>query len=151
MSRRPAAPRERFLWLVLLIICGSSALAQSPLLITSSKLPDGYEGDAYSATLTATGGMPPYVWSLRASTYPGLSLSPAGVLSGVPTTWASGSFVVRVADAAGTIRDGEVWLLIKERVRVWPACYPTWVLQSCSAKPHKTHLLVLTCFRVNSR
>ena len=46
-----------------------------PLSITSSaQLPDATEGSAYSATLTATGGTPPYSWALA----PGSSL-PAGL------------------------------------------------------------------------
>jgi uncharacterized protein (TIGR03437 family) len=112
-----------FPWLVLLIFWCSSALAQSPLLITSSQLPDGYEGEAYSAKLTATGGTPPYVWSLPWGPYGGLNVSPAGVFYGVPTTWGTFSFGVSVTDAAGTVVIGNIRLLLVARLKARPECY----------------------------
>ena len=66
-----------------------SAPPPAPLTISTTTLPGGTVGTAYSATLAATGGVPPYTWS--ASGLPGgLSLSGAGAISGTPT--ASGSF-----------------------------------------------------------
>jgi hypothetical protein len=54
--------------------------------ITTSSLPEGTVGVAYSATLSAAGGTPPYTWS--SSGLPaGLSLGALdGALSGTPTT-----------------------------------------------------------------
>src|SRR5438094_1196364 len=58
-----------------------------PLLqITSSQLPGGTVGSAYSATLSASGGTSPYSWSVSSGTLPtGLSLSSTGTISGTPT------------------------------------------------------------------
>ncbi len=54
--------------------------------ITTSSLPAGTVGTAYSVTLAGSGGISPYTWSLSSGTLPGgLSLSTAGVLSGTPT------------------------------------------------------------------
>ena len=54
--------------------------------ITTSSLPAGTVGTAYSATLAGSGGITPYTWTISAGTLPaGLSLSTAGVLSGTPT------------------------------------------------------------------
>ena len=50
--------------------------APAPLAITTSSLPTGTVNIAYSATLAASGGAPPYVWSLNSGALPsGLNLS----------------------------------------------------------------------------
>src|SRR5207245_9435345 len=73
----------------------------SPLQITSSQLPGGTVSSAYSATLSASGGTPPYSWSVSSGTVPtGLSLSSSGTLSGTPTVAGSFPFTVAVKDAA---------------------------------------------------
>jgi hypothetical protein len=58
------------------------------LSITAASLPNGLVGNVYpSQTLTATGGTPPYTWSLASGSLPaGLTLSPAGVISGTTTS-----------------------------------------------------------------
>ena len=74
----------------------------APLAITTVSLSAGKFGFAYSQTLTATGGITPYIWSLAAGSGPlptGLTLSAAGVLSGTPTAVGTFSFIVQVADA----------------------------------------------------
>jgi sugar lactone lactonase YvrE len=65
----------------------------APLSISTTSLPSGQEGTAYSTTLAATGGTTPYTWSQTGgtalSTY-GLSLNAAtGVISGTPEETAS--------------------------------------------------------------
>jgi hypothetical protein len=59
-------------------------------------------GSAYNATLSATGGTPPYSWSLvSGSVLPdGLSLSTNGTISGTPTTAGATNFSVQVADSS---------------------------------------------------
>src|SRR5438477_6536771 len=72
-----------------------------PLQVTSSQLPGGTVGSAYSATLNASGGTSPYSWSLSSGTLPtGLSLSSSGTLSGTPTVAGAFPFTVAVKDAA---------------------------------------------------
>ncbi len=68
-----------------------AALVSPPLNITTTSLPNGQVGSAYSATLAATGGTTPYTWSLTSGTLPaGLSLNPStGAVSGTPTATAS--------------------------------------------------------------
>jgi thermitase len=75
----------------------------SQLRITStSPLPSGTLGVAYSTTLLATGGTTPYVWSVDGGQLsPGLGLNSAsGEISGTPTTAGSFSFVIRVTDSS---------------------------------------------------
>jgi hypothetical protein len=71
------------------------------LAITTTSLPAGAAGTAYSQALAASGGTAPYTWSTTSGTVPpGLSLSSAGAISGTPTTNGSYSFTARVADSA---------------------------------------------------
>jgi len=58
-----------------------------PVTVTTQSLPDGQVGSPYTATLSASGGMAPYAWSLASGTLPsGLSLNSAsGVLAGLPS------------------------------------------------------------------
>ncbi|HEY3084666.1 MAG TPA: Ig domain-containing protein, partial [Candidatus Dormibacteraeota bacterium] len=71
--------------------------------ISSFAFHSGEVGLSYSAvTLGATGGLPPYSWSLAGGSLPpGLSLSAGGVLSGNNTTSGSFSFTVKVSDSGG--------------------------------------------------
>lgn len=71
------------------------------LSITTSTLPAGVVGVAYSQALVAAGGTTPYTWAVTSGSPPaGLSLGSSGVLSGTPTTAGSATFAVRVTDAA---------------------------------------------------
>jgi hypothetical protein len=59
----------------------------SPLAVTTTSLPAGTTGSAYTATLAASGGTSPYKWSLTAGSLPsGLSLNAAsGTITGTPS------------------------------------------------------------------
>jgi len=74
----------------------------SPLKITTkSPLPAARVGVAYSKSLVAKGGTPPYSWSVLSGTLPaGLSLSSAGVISGSPTNAGTSNFTVKVTDTS---------------------------------------------------
>ena len=68
--------------------------------ITTSSLPAGQVQTAYSSSLQATGGTPPYTWSLSSGLLPnGLSLSSSGTISGTPTLVGLFNVVVRVDDS----------------------------------------------------
>lgn len=98
--------------LLLITACGSSAFKStnnggsgggttSNPSITTSSLPAGTVGAAYSATLQASGGTPPYSWSLKSGSLPaGVSLSAAGTISGTPSSaGTAGSLIFEVTDA----------------------------------------------------
>jgi len=75
---------------------------QTLKITTKSPLAPGTEFVAYPSTqLQATGGVTPYTWSLaNGSTLPaGLSLSPAGIISGIPTVTGTFQFSVKVTDS----------------------------------------------------
>jgi Putative Ig domain len=81
----------------------------SPLSITtSSPLPSGIVGTRYSQDIQASGGTPPYRWSIRSGALPqGLTLSLDGVLSGTPTTAGSLSFIIQVTDSRSPQQSAE--------------------------------------------
>jgi Putative Ig domain len=74
----------------------------SPLCIETATLPSGVLKTAYSATLQAVGGDPPYKWSLASGSGPlppGLELNKStGTISGRPKTAGTYSFTLRVVD-----------------------------------------------------
>ncbi len=72
--------------------------------IVQPTLPGGQVGVPYSATLMATGGVVPYVWSVNTGSLPaGLALTSnpdgTGTISGTPTTLGTSTFTVQVADS----------------------------------------------------
>jgi hypothetical protein len=73
------------------------------LAITTAQLPSGTTGVPYYVTVTATGGIAPYTWSLRSGVLPaGLGMSTSsGSISGTPTKAGSYNFAVQVSDKAG--------------------------------------------------
>jgi len=92
------------------------------LAITASNLLPAVVGTPYSAMLTATGGQPPYQWSIVAGLLPtGLLLDAnTGALSGSPTQAGTFDFSVRGTDAASQIAQQPLSLAVSTR----PACGP---------------------------
>jgi len=76
------------------------SLAVAPALsVSTNSLPGGTIGAAYLQSLAATGGTPPYTWSLVSGTLPGgLTLSAGGSIAGTANAAGSFSFTVQVAD-----------------------------------------------------
>jgi serine protease len=69
--------------------------------VTTTSLDGGQVGVAYSQALEATGGTPPYAWSLDSGSLPaGLSLdSGSGAITGTPTSSGTASFTAKVTDS----------------------------------------------------
>ena len=73
--------------------------APPPPSITTTTLPGGTVGQPYNQTLQATGGTGTLTWSLSGGSLPAmLSLSPAGIISGTPTSTGTANFTVTVRD-----------------------------------------------------
>ncbi len=67
--------------------------------VATTALPDGLLHRRYDETLAATGGAPPYVWSVQGGSLPqGLVLDPGGTLSGPPGQLGIFRFTAQVAD-----------------------------------------------------
>jgi hypothetical protein len=69
--------------------------------VTSTSLPLGRQGQPYSATLAATGGLQPYTWTIdKGNLADGLTLDPAsGTISGTPTSFGGSNPTFKVTDA----------------------------------------------------
>lgn len=91
---------------------------------TTSPLPNGALGVAYSQTLQATGGIAPYTWS--ATGLPaGLTLAPTtGILSGTPTAGGTSTISVTVTDAANGKATASLSLTFGA-LAITPATLPT--------------------------
>ncbi|WP_229738970.1 beta strand repeat-containing protein [Edaphobacter dinghuensis] len=78
------------------------SITVNPAPTISGTLPIGSVGDAYTATLTASGGTAPLKLSFGSGSLPaGLSFdTTTGVISGTPTTVGTSSFTVKVTDAS---------------------------------------------------
>ncbi len=68
---------------------------------TATPLPEGGTGVNYSQSFAVAGGAAPYAWSLTGDGVPGLLLSPAGVLSGTPSSVGTFNLTVNVRDSGG--------------------------------------------------
>lgn len=68
--------------------------------ITTTTLPGGTTGQSYSQQLAATGGTPPYAWTVTVGAVPvGTALSSSGLLSGVTTDVETAAFTVTATDS----------------------------------------------------
>ena len=105
-------------------VSGSTGLTVTagPLTITTTALPAATAGVAYTATLTATGGTPPYTWSIATGTLPaGLTLTPAsGVISGTPTATGTSSFTVQVTAGAQSVTKALSITINPSVTMIWP-------------------------------
>jgi hypothetical protein len=94
----------------------SITVVPNDLTILTESLPDGTVGVAYSQALIASGGTPPYSWSIGAGSLPsGLSLASGDSITGTPTEQGVSSFELTVHDILGVnvARNLAIW--------VWPA------------------------------
>jgi uncharacterized protein YhjY with autotransporter beta-barrel domain len=72
-----------------------------PVTVNPATLPNGAVAAAYSQTVTASGGVAPYSFAVTAGALPaGLTLSPAGVLSGTPTAGGTFNFTITATDSS---------------------------------------------------
>jgi hypothetical protein len=75
----------------------------TPLVLTTQTLPAAPFGAAYSTSLAASGGTPPYSWSIVSGSLPaGLTFSSAGTISGTATAAGTSNFTVQVVDSGSS-------------------------------------------------
>jgi hypothetical protein len=99
-----------------------------PLVITNVGLPNGNVGAAYSAQLGATGGQPPYYWSIAtgsANPPAGLTLYSSGLISGTPTANKVSTFKVQATDANFTTTNKVLSITINSKPVLGS---PSWLM-----------------------
>ncbi|MFZ0796878.1 MAG: putative Ig domain-containing protein [Terriglobales bacterium] len=88
--------------LVAILICFSSSLAAQipPLAVVDEPLPTIEAGVEFHVLLHASGGAPPYVWSVASGDLPeGITLTSEGLLGGRPRTAGDFAVTLKVEDS----------------------------------------------------
>jgi hypothetical protein len=101
----------------------TTAITLSAFTITTSSVPAAVKATPYSETLSATGGQPPYQWSIASGSLPaGLQLSAStGTISGSATRTGTFTFNAQGTDAALHTAEQSFSLLVSA---TGPACGP---------------------------
>ncbi|MFH1377354.1 MAG: nucleoside hydrolase-like domain-containing protein, partial [Planctomycetota bacterium] len=89
--------------------------------ITTTTLPAGTQGQAYSATLLATGGNLPLTWSLASGSLPGGLTLTGNTISGSPTGAGTTNFRVRVVDSDSDSNERDFSIIISVAVPSAPS------------------------------
>lgn len=90
-----------------------SIVVVSPLSVATTSLPAGVVGRVYSGTLAATGGAPPYQWSVSSGTLPtGITLDASGTLTGTPGKAGDITVSFAVKDSTSTAQTAGVSLTV---------------------------------------
>ncbi len=81
-----------------------SIVISPPAITLACATSTGQVGVAYSSALVATGGVPPYTFSITSGSLPpGLTLNTStGAITGTPTTYGTFNFTAKVVDSTGT-------------------------------------------------
>jgi len=91
-----------------------SMAAYLEVTFTPAALPDGTAGAAYDVTFQASGGLPPYRYSLAGGSLPdGLALDAAGHLSGTPAMVGTWMCSVQVHDESGQAPSARYTVVIR--------------------------------------
>src|SRR5437773_942960 len=107
-----------------------------PLAITPGTMPLGEVGIAYpTVSFAATGGKPPYTWSINAGAPPpGITLASNSV-SGTPTAAGTAPFTIAATDAAGHVATSARSIVVQPALAVTGFCElsPCSVEAGCTA------------------
>src|ERR1700676_5143854 len=93
-------PKRLSQFIIVLLLCAGASWGQ-PMITTTSPLPDGVAGSPYNLPLNATGGFPPYTWSVIAGTLPNGFVLSGTVISGTSSITGTSIFTLLVKDIGG--------------------------------------------------
>jgi hypothetical protein len=94
-----------------------TAYPPSPLLLNGGTLPPGHVNAGYNFSVSPSGGLPPYSFSLAPGSDPlppGLFLSGTGLIFGTPTNSGTFSFTVRVTDQTPANADASFSIVVDQ-------------------------------------
>ncbi len=96
------------------------------LKVSTTSLPQGVVGTAYSQTLSATGGSGAgYTWTKSSGSLPaGLSLTSAGTISGTPTATGTATFSVQVTDSDSDTATASLTITVNAALSVTTTTLP---------------------------
>ena len=116
----------------------SIVVSPAPPMVMTTSLPGGTINTAYTqTTLAASGGTPPYTWSVSTGSLPpGISVSAAGVVSGMPTVVGTFDFTIQVKDASGAAATQALSIAVVAPIGA-PTCQPPTVqIDSSGTNPN---------------
>jgi hypothetical protein len=91
----------------------------SALSVATPSVASATQSAPYSVQLTASGGAPPYTWSVSAGALPaGLSLLTSGLINGTPTAAGTFQFTARVRDSVGATADQSLTLAVASSLTI---------------------------------
>lgn len=89
------------------------------VVVETESLAEAIEGQAYSQQLEATGGSGGYSWVLVAGSLPaGVTLAPAGSITGTPAAPGTASFRVRATDSEGESATADLSIAVVQALAV---------------------------------
>lgn len=102
-------------------------ILNTPIVILPPTLPNALSGESYSHALGTDSGLAPFTFAISAGALPsGLTLSPAGLISGTPVATGTFGFTVSVADAGGAPGSRSYSLTVScQPIAVKPSALPT--------------------------
>ncbi|MEA2200503.1 MAG: large repetitive protein [Solirubrobacteraceae bacterium] len=112
--------------LLLTVTCASAgAVAVKPLKIRPEALKLATVTEPYSRTLSVSGGTAPYTFTLESGALPeGLSLSPAGEITGTPAAVGTSSFSVLATDSSTPARTATITYTLPVQLDIAPRSLP---------------------------
>jgi Chitobiase/beta-hexosaminidase C-terminal domain len=83
----------------------SGGTVTSLAITMTSPLPNAVEGNLYTATMTASGGVPPYTWALVSDIQStnAWTVSSSGAVSGTPANFETDTLSIKVTDSKGNV------------------------------------------------
>jgi YVTN family beta-propeller protein len=102
------------------------------LAVTTTSLPAGMVGRAYSQAMQAAGGTAPYTWTIATGSLPaGLNLSTGGTISGTPTAAGTPNFTVSLKDANNlTVTSSTLSIVVVSQLAVMTTSLPAGAIRT---------------------
>ena len=128
-----------------------SITVQGAPVISTTSLPSGNQGTPYSGTVSATGGVSPFTWSVSSGSLPpglslGASTTSSVTITGTPSTQGTFNFTIKVTDSSGAFGTQPLSIAINAPLPlkvttttlpdgVLNAAYPATTLQAAGGVP----------------